>query len=146
MTDENMKCVICGAVNPPSFNHISMHTCVCVSCSKSKTGNGIALIKKLIEVRRALSEHVGLNCGLPFEAYDCTDSYWCLLNTDYVKVADSLEDFKAGKNCEEFHIGDRNMDDEFVYTGKELTMIIVGDGAPKGNMSCCFFDNKKMVE
>jgi len=148
MTDENMKCIICGAINPKSLNHLSMYTCVCINCQikNDQTNNAIAMIKAINKNKQTLAEHVGLGCDLPFEMQDWTGSYWCLLGTDYVKVADSLEDFKAGRNCEEFAIGDKNINGEFVYTGKDLTMIIVGDGAPKGGMSCWFFDNAKVVE
>ena len=31
-----MKCEICGAENPPSMNHTSMHTCICVDCCRYK--------------------------------------------------------------------------------------------------------------
>ena len=31
-----MKCEICGAENPLSMNHTSMHTCICVDCCRDK--------------------------------------------------------------------------------------------------------------
>lgn len=52
-----MKCEICGAENPPSMNHTSMHTCICVDCCRDQKPEWQKRAEEAeVELAKALAE------------------------------------------------------------------------------------------
>lgn len=57
-----MKCEICGAENPPSMNHTSMHTCICVDCCRDQKPEWQKRAEEAeVELAKALAEIEQLN-------------------------------------------------------------------------------------
>jgi len=119
---------------------------VCVSCSKNKTDNGVALIKAFENAKQALLDHVGfIEDWVVYPIQDCTNMPWCIVNGEYVKYADDLEKFNSDDDYYTADVYRQRFYPKAIYEGKDLTMVFI-DTHTDGMKYFAFFANKNCID
>lgn len=102
------------------------------------------IVDKFNEARRELFEHVGFVEGWVIYPVSChSDSFW-RVEGENIKYADSIEQFNSDGDYYEDEISKQRFYKEWIYKGKDYTMIFC-DPHVDGCKWFRVFDNSKMV-
>ena len=92
------------------------------------------MIKKLLEAKKGIYKHVGIDDGCSYSIDDGTNYYWLVEDDQITYAEDKKEIIDDSENY-------YSLDCYHVYEGKEYTAVLIDDH----NMILMLFDNNKVI-